>query len=68
MRRKIYPQCDKCGLEINPLVYEDCERSYAINGECWCKSCFRAWLRDWADTSLDEVALSIGVDVMEVNR
>lgn len=61
-----YPVCAVCDVEINPNLYDDCEKTYIVGGECYCKNCFKDWLRDWVDTSLDEVAESIGVMVSEV--
>lgn len=61
-----YPVCAVCDIEINPWLYEDCEKTYTVDGECYCRSCFRDWLIDWMDTSLDEVAECVGVMVSEV--
>ena len=66
--KRIYPKCAKCDCEINPRLYDDCEKSYTVDNECLCKDCFKDWLRDWMETSLDEVAELVGVMVSEVDE
>lgn len=66
MKRR-YPHCAVCSIEINPALYEDCEKTYTVGGECYCKECFKDWLKDWIETSLDEVAEHVGVMVSEVS-
>lgn len=64
MRNAIH--CDKCEIEIHPDIWDGCEKYYRVGGEIYCGECFKEWLLDWMSVSLDEVAVAIGVDVVEV--
>ena len=61
-----YPVCDHCGTELNPNLWDDSEKYFMVGREIYCKECFRDWLRDWIEGSLDEVAAVICVPVVEV--
>ena len=65
-RRHSYPVCVKCGAEINPDRWDDCEKYYLLNDGPYCKDCFKEWLHDWIDTNLDDVAAAIDVPVIDV--
>lgn len=58
--------CEKCGYEINPGMWDGCEKHYTVNGEIMCADCFKEWVLDWVDTDLDEVARVLDVPVTEV--
>lgn len=64
MKRKRYPTCTECGCEINPHIYEGCERVYIINDDAYCEACFKEWVREWLDSNPEEVANAIAVDVV----
>ena len=63
-----YPICDKCDAEINPNIWDDCEKYYLIEDKVHCRECFIAWVEDWLRTSPDEVAFALGVEVVEVQE
>ena len=58
--------CAKCDIEINPDVWDGCEKYYSVDGEIYCAECFREWVLEWIDTDLDEVARVLDVPVVEV--
>lgn len=64
MARKIH--CERCGIEINPDLWDGCEKYYLVDGEAICRECFKQWLEEWMFVSLDEVAQAVGVSVVEV--
>lgn len=66
MRRKSYPVCAKCDAVLNPNLWDDSEKYYMVDGEVYCKNCFKDYLKDLIETDLDLVAEAIGVSVVEV--
>ena len=68
MKRSKFPFCCKCGNEINPVKYDDCEKYYLTDGGIMCKDCFLDDLRDWLESNLDEFAELVGVQVVEVEN
>lgn len=56
--------CDDCRCEIDPEQFEDCDKAYIVDGKTLCAECFKEWLKDWMETSLQEVAEAVGVDVV----
>ena len=66
MTRKEYPHCDKCGDEINPHVYDDCEKYYISNGLILCKDCFKKESEEYIELNLDDFAALVGAGVVEV--
>lgn len=65
-RRNSYPVCAKCGAEINPNKWDDCEKYYLTNDGAYCKDCFKEWLYEWINSNLDDVAAAIDVPVIDV--
>lgn len=63
---KNYPTCGRCDAEINPNLWDGCEKYYVVNGEALCKDCFKEWLLEWIETDLDEAARVLEVPVVEV--
>ena len=68
MKRSKIPFCYKCGNEINPVKYDDCEKYYLTHIGIICKHCFLDDSRDWLESNLDEFAELIGVPVVEVEN
>ena len=68
MKRNKYPFCCKCGNEINPVKYDDCEKYYMTDDGIMCKGCFLDDSRDWLESNLDEFAELVGVPVVEVEN
>lgn len=66
MRRRAYPICDKCGAEINPHKYEDCEKFYLSDNETLCMDCFKEQAEEYVRLNLDDFAEMVGVTVTEV--
>lgn len=66
MRRRAYPICDKCGAEINPHKYEDCEKFYISDNETLCMDCFKEQAEEYVRLNLDDFAALVGADVVEV--
>ena len=64
--RKSYPVCERCGAEINPNKWDDCERYFEIEDEICCQDCFKLWLQEWIDSDIEAVAKALQVDVVEV--
>ena len=61
-----YPICDKCGVEINPHKYEDCEKFYISNNETLCRDCFLEEQEEYLRLNLDDFAALVGATVTEV--
>lgn len=61
-----YPICDKCDAELNPGLFDDCEKYYEVGGEIYCKDCFKDWMKQWVEENLDEAAAFIDVPVIFV--
>lgn len=61
-----WPVCAHCDAEINPNLWDDCEKYFIVGGEVYCKDCFKDWLQEWIEGNLDEVAAAIDVPVVEV--
>ena len=40
MRRVKFPHCVKCGAELNPNKYEDCEKYYLTDDGIMCRIAF----------------------------
>ena len=68
MKRNKFPFCCKCGNEINPVKYDDCEKYYMTDDGIMCKDCFLEDSRDRLETNLDEFAELVGVPVIEVKE
>ena len=68
MKRNKFPFCCKCGNEINPVKYDDCEKYYMADDGIMCKDCFLEDSRDWIKSNLDEFAELVGVPVVEVEN
>lgn len=66
MRRRAYPICDKCGAEINPHKYEDCEKFYISDNETLCMDCFKEQAEEYVRLNLDDFAALVGAIVTEV--
>ena len=66
MRRRAYPICDKCGAEINPHKYEDCEKFYISDNETLCMDCFKEQAEEYVRLNLDDFAALVGATVTEV--
>ena len=66
-RRVFYPVCAKCGAELNPNKWDDCEKYYDMDGEIYCKDCFKERVLEWAENHLDEMAAVLDVPVIEIN-
>lgn len=64
--RRSYPVCNMCEVEINPNKYEDCERSYIVEGKAICEDCFKEWLLEWFSINPADVAEALGVEVVEL--
>ena len=68
MRRVKFPHCAKCGLELNPNKYDDCEKYYLADVGIMCKDCFLEDSIEWLKSDLDEFAELVGVPVIEVKE
>ena len=68
MKRNKFTFCCKCGNEINPVKYDDCEKYYLTDVGIMCKDCFLEDSRDWLESNLDEFAELVGVPVIEVKE
>ena len=68
MKRNKYPFCCKCGNEINPVKYDDCEKYYLTDDGVMCKDCFLDDSRNLLESNLDEFAELVGVPVVEVEN
>ena len=68
MKRNKFPFCCKCGNEINPVKYDDCEKYYLTYDGVMCKNCFLDDSRDWLESNLDEFAGLVRVPVVEVEN
>ena len=66
MRRRAYPICDKCGAEINPHKYEDCEKFYISNHEALCRDCCLEEQEEYLRLNLDDFAELVGATVTEL--
>ena len=63
-----YPTCKKCGTEINPNIWDSCEKYYLADDDVLCLECFIEWVEDKLRESPEEVAFALGVDVVEVGE
>ena len=63
---KKYLECSECGTEINPNVWDGCEKYYNVGGEIMCEDCFREWAIEWVQDNLEEMARLLNVPVVEV--
>ena len=68
MKRNKFPFCCKCGNEINPFKYDDCEKYYLTDVGIMCKDCFLEDSIEWLKSNLDEFAELVGVPVIEVKE
>ena len=68
MKRSKFPFCCKCGNEINPVKYDDCEKYYLTDDGIMCKDCFLEDSIEWLKSNLDEFAKLVGVPVIEVKE
>ena len=68
MRRVKFPHCVKCGSELNPNKYDNCEKYYLTVDGIMFKDCFLDDSRDWLESNLDEFAELVGVPVIEVKE
>lgn len=66
MKRVKFPHCVKCGAELNPQKYDDCEKYYMTGDGVTCKECFFEDELEWMKDNLDEFASLVGVPVVEV--
>ncbi len=65
MARK-YHICAHCDAELNPNLWDDCEKYYVVGGEIYCKDCFKEWIVAWVEENLDEAAAFVDVPVVYV--
>ena len=68
MRRVKFPHCVKCGSELNPNKYGDCEKYYLTDDGIMCKDCFLEDSIEWLKSNLDEFSELVGVPVIEVKE
>lgn len=62
MRRKVkYPTCSQCGHELNPVLEDDCEKYYLVEGETYCKYCFQDWVKNQVDKYPDDLADALNI-------
>lgn len=61
-----YSVCSKCGYEINPNMWDGCEKQYGVGDEVYCADCFKEWVYEWVETDIDEVARVLDVPITEV--
>ena len=66
--RKKYPVCARCDQEIDPNRFDGCDRYFVVGGEIYCEECFKDWLSDWMQTNLEDIAVLVGVPVVEVKN
>lgn len=59
----MYPVCENCGGEINPVRYDDCEKYFISDGRILCKECFIEESIEYIKTNLNEFANIMGVAV-----
>lgn len=64
--RTHYPICDKCGAEINPNKYEDCDRYYIDQSGPLCRDCFMKEAEEYIRLNLDGFAAMVGVPVVRL--
>ena len=64
--RTHYPICDKCGAEINPNKYEDCDRYYIDQSGPLCRDCFMKVAVELMRLNLVGFAAMVGVPVVRV--
>lgn len=64
MRR--HPVCAKCDAELNPNLWDDCEKYYLVNGEIYCKDCFKDYALERVENDLDALAEFLGIEVVNV--
>lgn len=64
--RAHYPICDKCGAEINPHKYDDCEKFYISNHETLCRDCFLEEQEEYLRLNTDDFAALVGAGVVEL--
>ena len=65
-KKPAYPTCSKCDTEINPNMFDGCEKYYIVGDEVMCADCFKEYVMDWIETNLDDVAAAMKVPVVEV--
>lgn len=65
---KKYPECSQCTRTLNPVLEDDCEKYYIVDGEIYCKFCFKDYVLDWIDTNLDEIAGMMDIPVVRVEE
>ena len=68
MKRVKFLHCVKCGQEINPHKYDDCEKYYGTDDGPMCKECYSVYEKEWLENNLDEFAELVGVPVIEVKE
>ena len=61
-----YLTCSECGYEINPNMWDGCERVYTVGNETMCEDCFKEWVLDYVQSNLEDVARLLNVPVREV--
>ena len=67
--RKTYPKCFNCGHIMNPAAEDDCDRLYQLpTGELYCPPCFRDYLEDELENSMDLFADALGIPVLYTGR
>ena len=67
MKKQKYLTCDKCGYEINPTLWDGCDKYYVVGNEVYCADCFKDWVLEWVEGDLDEVARVLDVPAVEVS-
>ena len=65
---KKYPECSQCTHTLNPVLEDECEKYYIVDGEIYCKFCFKDYVLDWIDTNLDEIAGMMDIPRSEERR
>ena len=61
-----YLVCDQCDAELNPNKWDDCEKYYNVNGEIYCKDCFKDYVLERVEIDLDAMAEFLGIEVVNV--
>ena len=61
-----FPVCQECGDEINPELYENCDRYFVSNGRVLCRDCFLTESKEYMETETDSFAEMIGAKVVHI--
>lgn len=65
-RARRYPHCRRCGIEMDPRRYEDCQRAYETAEGVLCRMCFLEEAEEYLRLDTEGFAALVGARVVEL--